>query len=819
MTKTEEFIEKARKVHGDKYDYSKVEYINNSTKVCICCPEHGEFFPTPNNHLRGSGCPKCGLIRNAHKRIHSKELFVQKSKKQHGKKYDYSKVVYTHNRTKVCIICPIHGEFWQTPHDHCGGAGCPMCNKSNKLTTETFISKAKEKHGDKYDYSNVEYINSSTKIDVICPIHGVFKIAPAEHLQGKGCAICNHGFSIAKKISLLGKEDLIHLSSHQLIEIIGANKLPQEFKSLIYTPANSDARISTIQQLKKLFDNNANNEDIENGALYLAREKENDVASLETDTYNDNSSLLSTISEIHIHDNLVYNTPNDESSKFLVLEETHKLWNNVLDMSEENKLEEAIKTIRNEDGGEFWKYIQTTFLDEFNEVNNIKPSKDYKFPYEPSLMQKLMVYHLMHNKSYGNWCGTGAGKTNAFLFATRKTNSRVTVAIVPNDTIGTLVKAINRIYPDSNVIIPQSCDDLYTCDRNRFNYIIYNYEKFQGNNDAEETINKLLETNTIDFVCLDEVQNVKVRNVKSASSRSKFVNSLVTRGRVANPEMRTLVMSATPCINNLTEVRSITELLTGEIHKEIGSENTITNIHNAYKALLLNGFRYMPKYPIDIEERFVEIDCSNDSELHLDLLNKKQGDISGVEYLLAEKKMDVIRRELKHGTIVFSTWVDGMAELLTEHIRKWGFTVETYNGQSGGINERKDIVDKFIDGEIDVLVCSKTISTGIDGLQYRCNKMIIVSLPWTDADYSQLKGRIYRQGSHFKRVEFVIPQVVLNVKGVGMWSWDKMRKQSIDTKKSLGNAIVEGHIQKTYTINHEKLLSEALEMFRIRNIS
>lgn len=818
MTKTEEFIEKARKVHGDKYDYSKVEYINSSTKVCICCTEHGTFFPTPNNHLKGSGCPKCGLLRNAHKRTHSKEQFVQKSKKQHGEKYDYSKVVYTHNHTKVCIICPIHGEFWQTPHDHTQGAGCPMCNKNKKLTTETFIVRAKEKHGERYDYSKVEYINSITKIEVNCPVHGSFKIAPAEHLQGKGCPICNHGFSIAQKIAFLQSEDLVHLSSHQLIEIIGAKKLPREFKSLIYTPANSDARISTIQQLKNLFGNNANDEDIEKRTLDLAREKENDASSLGMDTYNDNSSLSSTISQIHIHDNLVHSTPNDESAKFLVLEETHKLWNNVLDMSEENKLEEALEIIRNEEGGEFWKYIQTTFLDEFNEVNSIRPSKDYKFPYEPSLMQKLMVYHLMHNKSYGNWCGTGAGKTNAFLFATRKTNSRVTVAIVPNNTIGTLIKAINRIYPDSNIIIPQSCDDLYTCDRNRFNYIIYNYEKFQGNNGADETINKLLETNTIDFICLDEVQNVKVRNAKNASSRSKFVNSLVTRGRVANPEMRTLVMSATPCINNLTEVRSIIELLTGEIHKEIGNENTITNIHNAYKALLLNGFRYVPKYPIDIEERFVEIDCSNDSELHRDLLNKKQGDISGVEYLLAERKLDVIKRELKHGTIVFSTWVDGMAELLTEHIRKWGFTVETYNGQSGSINERKDIVDKFIDGEIDVLVCSNTISTGIDGLQYKCNKMIIVSLPWTDADYAQLKGRIYRQGSHFKRVEFVIPQVVLNAKGVDMWSWDKMRKQAIDTKKSLGNAIVEGHIQKTYTINHEKLLSEALEMFRIRNI-
>lgn len=818
MTKTEEFIEKARKVHGDKYDYSKVEYVRAIEKVCITCPVHGEFWQTPSSHLSGNGCRECGRISMSQKHSKNNDWFIEKAKEIHGNKYDYSKVEYVNNSTKVCITCPEHGEFWQTPSNHLKGNGCPKCHIRSRMDTNTFIRKAQFVHGYKYDYSKTFCDGVKKYVEITCPKHGVFRQKANRHLKGHGCPTCNFGFTRTLKLSLLQSEDLVHLSSHQLIEIIGDKKLPSEFKSLIYSPANSDARKSTIQQLKNLFDNNANDEDIENGALDLAREKENDVASLETDTYNDNSSLSSTISEIHIHDNLVYSTPNDESAKFLVLEETHKLWNNVLDMSEENKLEEALEIIRNEEGGEFWKYIQTTFLDEFNEVNSIKPSKDYKFPYEPSLMQKLMVYHLMHNKSYGNWCGTGAGKTNAFLFATRKTNSRVTVAIVPNDTIGTLVKATNRIYPDSNIIIPQSCDDLYTCDRNRFNYIIYNYEKFQGNNGADETINKLLETNTIDFICLDEVQNVKVRNAKNASSRSKFVNSLVTRGRVANPEMRTLVMSATPCINNLTEVRSIIELLTGEIHKEIGNENTITNIHNAYKALLLNGFRYVPKYPIDIEERFVEIDCSNDSELHRDLLNKKQGDISGVEYLLAERKLDVIKRELKHGTIVFSTWVDGMAELLTEHIRKWGFTVETYNGQSGSINERKDIVDKFIDGEIDVLVCSNTISTGIDGLQYKCNKMIIVSLPWTDADYAQLKGRIYRQGSHFKRVEFVIPQVVLNAKGVDMWSWDKMRKQAIDTKKSLGNAIVEGHIQKTYTINHEKLLSEALEMFRIRNI-
>lgn len=634
------------------------------------------------------------------------------------------------------------------------------------------------------------------------------------------------------KLSLLECDDLIHMSSHQLIEIIANKKLPAEFKSLTYTHPDSESRVGAIQDLIDLFnDDNKTDAEIENEASEQAQNRENELSSNPelNDEFNlvlgdservseDNEAEPSlpsmVIGNAHAFDDLVHMKPSDEAAKFLVLEETHRIWNGVLRANEEGKLDEVIEQIKTEEGGEFWKYIQDTFLNEFNEVIGIEKGDDYKFPYDPSLMQKLMVYYLTNNKSFGNWCGTGAGKTNAFLFATRKTNSRVTVAIVPNDVIDTLVKSINKIYPDSVVLVPQSSDELFTCDRSKFTYIIYNYEKFQGNNGAEDTVNRLLETNTIDFICLDEVQNVKVRDVETASSRSQFINSLVSRGRIANSEMRTLAMSATPCINNLTEVRSIIELLTGVEHNEIGNRTTIANIHNAYKALLLNGFRYVPKYPIVIEERIVEVDCSEDAELYLDLINKEKGDISGIEYVLAEKKLNSVKDELKTGTIVYATWVDGMAELLTKNIRKWGYSVESYNGESGNKDGRKEILDRFLNGKTDVLVCSKPISTGVDGLQYKCNKMIIVSLPWTDADYTQLKGRIYRQGSVFNRVEFVIPQIVINTPSGVVWSWDKMRKHAIDTKKSLGSAVVDGYIQETYTINKEKLLSKAMEALR-----
>lgn len=188
---TEEFIERARKIHGDKYDYSKVEYKDANTKVCIICPIHGEFWQIPNDHLHNKGCVKCG-----HKRLWDKrgrittEDFTRKAKEIHGDKYDYSKVNYTKSNEKICIICRKHGEFWQTANDHLSGKGCFYCYGKRKFSTEQFIEKAHKVHGDKYDYSKVEYINNKTKVCIICPNHGEFWQVASSHLMGKGCKYC-----------------------------------------------------------------------------------------------------------------------------------------------------------------------------------------------------------------------------------------------------------------------------------------------------------------------------------------------------------------------------------------------------------------------------------------------------------------------------------------------------------------------------------------------------------------------------------------------------------------------------------------------------
>ena len=191
----EEFIKKAIEKHGGKYNYTKVDYKDNKTKVCIICKKHGEFWQIPNSHTNGNGCPKCKGEATGKRCRLSKEEFIKNANKVHRGKYNYDKVEYNGAHTKVCIICPKHGEFWQKPSDHTNGHGCPKCKgdktrERQTLSKEDFIKKAREVHGDKYDYSKVNYDSCETKVCVICPKHGEFWQVPAYHTQGVGCPKC-----------------------------------------------------------------------------------------------------------------------------------------------------------------------------------------------------------------------------------------------------------------------------------------------------------------------------------------------------------------------------------------------------------------------------------------------------------------------------------------------------------------------------------------------------------------------------------------------------------------------------------------------------
>lgn len=167
----EQFIERSRLVHGDKYSYSRGQYTNNRDKVIIICPTRGEFLQAPNKHLANRGCPECGKITRGDKRRSDTLSFIEKAKRVHGERYDYSRVDYKTAILPVEIICPKHGPFLQKPNVHLNGHGCTLCDRDvNSLDKESstlkFIEKAKKIHGDKYDYSKVDYHYASQKVTI-----------------------------------------------------------------------------------------------------------------------------------------------------------------------------------------------------------------------------------------------------------------------------------------------------------------------------------------------------------------------------------------------------------------------------------------------------------------------------------------------------------------------------------------------------------------------------------------------------------------------------------------------------------------------------
>ena len=201
---TEQFIERAKGVHGDLYDYSLVTYVNNKTNVEIICKTHGNFWQTPATHLNGSGCVECAIGKNTKKL----PKFIEDARGVHGNIYDYSLVAYTNARAKVQIICETHGSFWQCPDAHLRKNGCPKCGTlmTRKLLTKPytqFIEDAKGIHGEIYGYCSVTYVGCKTKMQIICGTHGSFWQTPDDHLSGNSCPSCaSYGFNPEKEATL-----------------------------------------------------------------------------------------------------------------------------------------------------------------------------------------------------------------------------------------------------------------------------------------------------------------------------------------------------------------------------------------------------------------------------------------------------------------------------------------------------------------------------------------------------------------------------------------------------------------------------------------
>lgn len=216
----EEFISRSSKIHTGKYDYSKVKYVSYDKKVIIVCNQHGEFLQTPNIHLSGGGCMKCAIEYRASLKNLGQRRFLEKARNVHGDKYGYEKSMYISAKDKIEIICRKHGSFFQIADTHLRGAGCKKCNlemlhSEKQKYTEEYIEDAKKVHKDTYDYSQTIYVNSKSKVDIICKKHGKFSKNAAAHLMGEGCPICKISKGENKIYHFLLDSNIKYITQHK----------------------------------------------------------------------------------------------------------------------------------------------------------------------------------------------------------------------------------------------------------------------------------------------------------------------------------------------------------------------------------------------------------------------------------------------------------------------------------------------------------------------------------------------------------------------------------------------------------------------------
>jgi hypothetical protein len=478
-----------------------------------------------------------------------------------------------------------------------------------------------------------------------------------------------------------------------------------------------------------------------------------------------------------------------ETVKFLLDSAKAKLWRHAyVDQNE------ARRQAASFNGDVYSTLVRDRFLAEFDEANGLRPPDGYAFRpghgapvTPPNLMQRRVAVSVRNERRVGNWSGMGAGKTLSAIVATRVVGAVFTVICCPNAVVDNWAAEIKGAFPDSEVATktwrPQWAKPHQTLSR----YLILNYEQFQQPNSEPELV-EFLKRHDVDFVVVDEIHFAKQREAGAEmSKRKRLVQGLILEAGKKSADLCVLGMSGTPVINTLQEGKSLVEMITGHRHDDLETRATVQNCMRLYQRLVTLGTRWKPDYKIQLEVVRTPIDC--ESAL-TDIRVVGQGTVLELERVLTRLRIPTILENLGPGekAVVYTHYVDGIVDVLREAIAGAGHRVGLLTG-----NTDDEHLKEFLkpDGNIDVLVASSRIGTGVNGLQYVCNKLIINCLPWTNAEYEQLVGRLYRQGSRFGKVRVVIPVTFAMVSGE-RWSYCESKLQRLEYKKSIADAAVDG---------------------------
>lgn len=607
---------------------------------------------------------------------------------------------------------------------------------------------------------------------------------------------------------------LLHqMSPDELYSIMKHNKLIDASKNMaskcapllkeIVKLAHSSNKADAAQKIADCVLNHLETDDAQVMAV-----NEHSYNQLEMNQDIDNYSEDKRLPELKIKERLssfdrkiinLVNNPDESIIEYLIAKEIANYWKQILSMSqaEQKKTIEMIKSFKD---GVYSAIVKERFIQQYDGACALETPKGYAFSKNgkivpPNLMQQLVAFRIKNERSLGNWSGAGAGKTLAAILASRVIEAKLTIVITLNNTLDGWRKEILQAFPGCQVFLRKMPHQLRPSSIPT--YLILNYEAFQQK-DSSDYVEWLVGNHIIDFVVLDEIQSAKKRGV-DVTKRRNLLEQLLFKARFNNVDLCTLGMSATPVINSLDEAVSLLNMIKGEKFKELKTFPSLENCISIHEQMVLNGVRHVPLYQIAIDRSFINIQ----GQFLLEKLQTVQkNEILKLETYLLEAKLPAIDQYIKPGTIIYTQFVDGLVKEIKTYLRERGWSHGEFTGNN------KEGLHLFLEKKIDVLVASSAIGTGLDGLQYVCDQLIILSLPWTSSAFDQLEGRIYRQGSAFTKVKVIIPQVVL-INEENEWSWDKQRMNKIKEKKTLGDAVLDGIIPEDKILTPGAMLEES----------
>ena len=408
-------------------------------------------------------------------------------------------------------------------------------------------------------------------------------------------------------------------------------------------------------------------------------------------------------------------------------------------------------------------------------------------------MQLYVAHKLKTNPFFGNFSGTGAGKTLSAVLASRVIDSKMTVIVCPNDVVDQWEKNIIEIFTNSKVITGKKA--FYAkYDNNKYQYLVLNYDKFNQEDSANLILNLVKEK--VDFVILDEIHFVKKRDEES-SQRRRNLDGLMTAARKKNNNVKVLGLSATPVVNNLMEGRSLLELITGKIYDDVAIRPTIPNAVTLYEKLSTISIRELPQYNIDIRLKDIEVNAEKPQNISIKYLKSNP---LAIEQFLTDARIPEIVKLIDGQTIIYTEYVTNVIEKLSKAVENAGYSYALYTGSDhSGIK-------RFLDRKVKVLIASRPISVGVDGLQHICNRLIINTLPWTNAQYQQLLGRIVRKGQIRDVVHVYI--VKADISG---YPYDKLKWNRIEFKRTLADCAVDGRLPEKNLVTPQQAAMEAVK--------